>query len=275
LCPGGSPHGPPPRLSIVIPSWKNLGFLDLAVRSLREHSARNHEIIVFFNETDTDCRAWGEGKNILYDESPENLGVCGAVNRAVRLASCDYICFFNDDMYALPGWDTALAQYFGLADKLWLSSTAVEAGRAAACYIGGRDYGSGPSDFREQSLLREFRTLKRPYNVVSTWTPTVLPLANWEAVGGFDEAYFPGPGSDPDLAMKMYAYGCRHFIGVGSSLVYHFSRTTTARFDQRRTMDPRAYFRQKWGMRRGTFLRRILCRDRVITPRLMRKLTSR
>ena len=160
-----------PVFSVIIPSWKNLDCLSLAVRSLQTHSARQHQIIVFFNEVDEDCRGWRDGKDILFGDSPENLGVCSAVNRAAELATSDYICLFNDDMYALPGWDTALAQYAGLSDKLWLSGTALEAGRAAACYIGGCDYGAGPSDFREQELLMEFESLKRPYNVVSTWTP--------------------------------------------------------------------------------------------------------
>ena len=110
--------------------------------------------------------------------------------------------------------------------------------------------------------------------MVSTWTPTVIPRANWEAVGGFDEAYFPGNGSDPDLAMKMYQHGCRHFIGVGTSLVYHFSRRTTARFDAGPKLDDKRYFKQKWGLSRDRFLKRMLHRDEVITPRLLRHLAT-
>ena len=145
----------------------------------------------------------------------------------------------------------------------------IEAGEATPCYIGGRDYGSSPAEFQEERLLNEFAALKRPYNVISTWTPMVVPRSNWEAVGGFDEEYFPGSGSDPDFAMRMYRYGCRHFIGVGTSLVYHFSRTTISRFDSGPRMDPRSRFRRKWGMSRKRFLNRVLRRDRVITPRLL------
>ena len=250
--------------SIVIPTWRNLPFLDLAYRGLTRNSATEHEIIVFFNEMDEACERWAEGKAIRHTGSPENLGVCGAVNRAAGMATTDTICFLNDDMYALPEWDTALEAHCGLADPLWLSGTAVEAGQAATCYIGGQDYGSTPDDFEEERLLCEYRRLKRPYNMVSTWTPILLARRDWDAVGGFDEAYFPGNGSDPDLAMKMYQHGCRHFIGVGTSLVYHFSRTTIARFDRAAAMDPKAYFKQKWGMSWRRFLRRVIRRDSVI-----------
>ncbi|MCK5850269.1 MAG: glycosyltransferase [Kiritimatiellae bacterium] len=254
------------RFSVIIPTWKNLACLDLAYRSVIEHSATDHELIIFFNEYDKDCEQWLEGKKVVSAYSGRNLGVCGAVNRASELMTTDYICFMNDDMYALPGWDVALSCYLGLADKLWLSGTTVEAGKATSCYIGGHDYGNSPETFQEARLLAEHERLMRPYNMVSTWTPTLLSRRDWETIGGFDEEYFPGNGSDPDLAMKMYKHGCRHFIGVGASLMYHFSRSTISRFDgeKKELMDTKAYFKKKWGVSQKRFLKKI-CRDMVIT----------
>lgn len=253
-------------LSIVIPTWKNLPYLDLAVRGIRRNSAAQHQIIVFFNEIDDDSRRWVQGREVTWLGDSLNLGVCGAVNRGMAEAVCEFVCFMNDDMYPLPGWDTELMKHASDADKIWLSGTAVEAGRACECYIGGKDYGSSPSDFREEQLLSEYELIKRPYNVVSTWTPIVMKKRDWDAVGGFDEAYFPGNGSDPDLAMKMYAYGCRNFTGVGSSLVYHFSRRSISRFDGADVMDPKKYFKKKWGMSWKRFLSKVICRGRRITP---------
>lgn len=261
------------RFSILIPTWKNLPYLDLAYRSIRSHSAADHEVIIFFNEFDKDCEKWLTGKDILHDRSDRNLGVCGAVNRAARLATCDFICYMNDDMYVLPRWDAAFEPYLRLSDKLWLSGTAVEAGEATPCYIGGWDYGDSPANFREQELLADCEKIRRPYNIVSTWTPIVLPRANWEAVGGLDENYFPGSGSDPDLAMKMYRHGCRLFIGIGMSIVYHFSRCTISRFDGADVMDPKAYFKAKWKMSWRKFFKKVIYRDRVITPEVMKKMT--
>ena len=263
------------KFSIVIPTWKNLEYLDLCYDGIIANSAMRHEIIVFFNEYDADCGRWTEGKNLLFDKSHDNLGVCGAVNKAVKLATTDYVCYLNDDMYALPGWDTALEQYLGIAEKLCLSGTAVEAGDATACYIGGQDYGRTPAEFQKERILKEYARLKRPYNMVSTWTPMLISKRDWDAVGGFDENYFPGNGSDPDFAMKMYQHGCRHFIGVGSSLVYHFSRRTIARFDGGDVMDPKAYFEKKWGMTWKKFLSKVIRRDEIITDSLLEKLMRR
>lgn len=260
------------RISIIIPTWKNVALIDLTCRGLKRNSAVNHEIIVFFNEYGEAERKWRSGKDILSDSSETNLGVCAAVNRAARLATCDYICYMNDDMYPLPGWDVALDPYMGMDEKLWLSSTPIEPQEANPCAIGSCDYGDSPANFRETDLLRDFEKLKRPYNMVSTWTPFVISRANWEAIGGFDETYFPGNGSDPDLAMKMFKHGCRLFIGVGSSLVYHFARKSTARHDGQKSMDPRSYFKQKWGISWRRFLNSMLYRGEVITPRILDKI---
>ena len=263
------------KYSVIIPTWKNIEFLDLAYKGLVRNSAAEHEIIIFFNEMDSECGRWLKGKKVLSLGSETNLGVCGAVNRAASRATSEHVVFLNDDMYVLPGWDTAFEQYLGMADKLWLSGTAVEAGRATPCYVGGHDYGATPATFREDAILREFGALKRPYNVVSTWTPTLIPRSNWDAIGGFDENYFPGYGSDPDLAMKMYQYGCRHFVGVGSCLVYHFSRRTVSRFDKSPPMDAKAYFEKKWGFSWRYFHERMIFRDHVITPALMDRIAGR
>ena len=257
--------------SVVIPTWKNLQYLDLMYKGLVANSAVSHEIIIFFNEFDESCENWACGKNILFSGSAKNTGVCTAVNRAAKMATTDFVCYMNDDMYPLPGWDTALYGYSGLADKLWLSGTAIEPGNSTPCYIGNTNYGGSPSDFEEERLLGEYRTLFRPYNVVSTWTPVLLSREDWEAIGGFDEEFFPGFGSDPDLAMKMYKHGCRHFIGVGNSLVYHFSKGTTTRFSDSPAMDPQQYFRSKWGISWKKFFKQVIHRNSVISPELLIK----
>jgi len=185
------------RFSVIIPSWKNLACLDLAYRGLKKNSSIDHQILLFFNEFGPEEKAWVADKAVDYDSSAQNLGVCAAVNRAAKQAKTDYICYMNDDMYPLPGWDTALYPYLDISDKIWVSGTPVEPGKANPCAIGYCDYGTSPENFREDDILRDYPRLKRPYNMFSTWTPSVIPRSSWDAVGGFDESYFPGDGSDP------------------------------------------------------------------------------
>jgi len=53
------------------------------------------------------CR-WVREQGFEHTSSPENIGICLAVNEAAMHAKMDYIVYLNDDMYCCPGWDTAL-----------------------------------------------------------------------------------------------------------------------------------------------------------------------
>jgi hypothetical protein len=50
----------------------------------------------------------------------------------------------------------------------------------------------------------------------------------WHQVGGYSIEFSPGMSSDNDFSMKLWRAGCRVFLGVGDSLTYHFSKTSTA-----------------------------------------------
>ena len=66
--------------------------------------------------------------------------------------------------------------------------------------------------------------------------------------------------SDNDFSMKLWHAGCRHFIGVGESLVYHFQCKSTGKVVKN---DGRRQFLNKWGMTQSTFDRFYLRRGQV------------
>jgi len=79
-------------------------------------------------------------------------------------------------------------------------------------------------------------------------------------VGGFSSEFSPGMSSDNDFAMKMWAAGCRVFLGVGDSLVYHFRCKSTGRIVKN---DGRKQFMRKWGISSSLFDRFYLRRGQV------------
>ena len=56
--------------------------------------------------------------------------------------------------------------------------------------------------------------------------------------------------SDNDLSMKLWHAGCRTFIGLGDSFVYHFSQVSTQRIVKN---DGRLQFLHKWGISQRDF----------------------
>ncbi|MEO6032192.1 MAG: glycosyltransferase [Burkholderiaceae bacterium] len=238
--------------SILIPSWNNLESLRLCVQSIRKNSMQPHQIIVHVNDGSDGTREWlmREGLDATFSES--NVGICYAVNEAAQLALHDHIACLNDGMYCMPGWDAALlARIKTLPDeRFMLSGTTIEPVMNANPCVVVADFGATVADFREADLLRAAPTLVRGDWSGATWAPTVVHRKWWFNCGGYSTELSPGVGSGDDFSMKLWQAGCRHFIGVGDSLVYHVQRKSTGKVVGN---DGRRQFLDKWRMTQATF----------------------
>jgi hypothetical protein len=67
--------------------------------------------------------------------------------------------------------------------------------------------------------------------------------------------------SDNDFSMKLWQAGCRHFIGVGDALVYHFQCKSTGKVVKN---DGRRQFLEKWSLSQGSFDRHYLRRGQPL-----------
>jgi hypothetical protein len=83
----------------------------------------------------------------------------------------------------------------------------------------------------------------------------------WTEVGGYSTELSPGMSSDNDLSMKLWHAGCRTFIGLGDSFVYHFACVSTARIVKN---DGRLQFLHKWGISQRDFDRICLHRGEPV-----------
>ncbi|HVN35107.1 MAG TPA: glycosyltransferase [Casimicrobiaceae bacterium] len=252
--------------SIVIPSWNNLRYLRLCVDSLRRHSTRPHQIIVHVNAGDDGTRDWVERERIDHTASDENVGICYALNRAALLARTDYVMYANDDMVAAPGWDVALDAALARVARhrlFMLSGTMVEPEATGNACVVVADLGRDPERFDLGGFARQAPALVRGDWLGATWPPTLVTRAAWHEIGGYSVEFSPGMGSDNDFAMKLWHAGCRVFVGVGSSLFYHFAKVSTARI---RKNDGGRQFLMKWGIAQSAFDRRWLRRGQAVPP---------
>lgn len=240
--------------SILIPSWNNLAYLQLCIESIRLHSQYKHQIIVHLNEGTDGSLEWVREQNDLYyTHSSENIGICKALNNMARLAHTQYICYFNDDMYALPGWDVAMwneIQQIG-HNHFFLSSTMLEPfEKNNPAVISQQDYGQTYEEFEVEKLLNNFHIPQKKDWYGASWPPNVVSIQMWNAVGGYSEEFSPGLYSDPDFSMKLWEKGVRYFKGLSKSRVYHFGSKSLRRIQLN---DGRTTFMQKWGISPGFF----------------------
>lgn len=243
--------------SIIIPTWNNLPFLKLCVASIRKNSATQHQIIVHVNEGSDGTLQWVQDQGLDYTYSQHNIGVCLACNMMRTKVKTDYILYLNDDMYVLPGWDTALAaEVASLPDsRFFLSGTMIQPHNSLDVGILA-NYGDSLETFDEERLLREYMSHPMHDWCGATWPPNLMHRDLWDLVGGYSIEYTPGMYSDPDLTAKLWMAGVRHFKGLANCRVYHFETRSTARV---RKNNGHLQFLLKWGITNSS-LRRNLTR---------------
>ncbi|SMG50535.1 Glycosyltransferase, GT2 family [Marivirga sericea] len=247
-----------PVFSIVIPTWNNLNILKNCIKAIRNHSELNHQIIVFINEGKDDTLEWVKQQEDLdYVFSPENVGICYALNSCRKLFQADYMLYLNDDMYVLPNWDKVLHDEIRSLDTkmFMLSATLIEPTDTGNSCVVVKDYGNGLDNFQEEKLLSEYKSLVKNDWSGSTWPPNIMAVDLWDLVGGLSIEYSPGMYSDPDFSKKIYEAGVKIFKGKGESLVYHFGSKSTKRLGKN---TGRIQFIMKWGLSSKTFTQNFL-----------------
>lgn len=250
--------------SIIIPTWNNLAFAQLCVDSIRKNSAYTHQIILHINDGSDGTLAWAKKENIEFTHTPDNAGICKAVNEAGGRATMDYVVYMNDDMYVCPEWDRQLVAEINSigSDNFMLSSTMIEPQDHRNPCVIVKDYGSTIETFKEADLLKECNTFEKADWSGSTWPPTIVHRKYWLITGGYSIELSPGVSSDDDFAMKMWYAGCRIFKGVGKSRVYHFQSKSTLRIVKN---NGRKQFLMKWGINQSTFNKHFLRRGAPYT----------
>jgi len=250
--------------TILIPTWNNLALLQLCVRSIRQNSRHDHQIIVHVNEGSDGTLEWVKEQKLAHTYSLQNVGICLAVNEAAIQATQDYILYLNDDMYCCPGWDTALVRRLNQLDTdlFMLSGTMIEPRDTGNPCAIVRDYGREVENFDEAGLLAEVPNLRKQDWYGATWPPTLVHKDWWFKVGGYSSEFSPGMSSDNDFSMKLWHAGCRIFLGVGDSFVYHFQCKSTGKVKKN---DGGKQFLHKWGIRQSMFDRYYLRRGQSAT----------
>ncbi len=252
---------------IVIPSWNNLPYLQLCLRSIRENSALRHQIIVLVNDGSDGTVEWlRQQSDIACVHARENIGICLGLNVCRSLIAARYVVYANDDMYFLPGWDVAFQQEISrLSEKhFMLSVTMVEPnGKNPCCLI--RDFGTDLESFREQELLAASREFVKHDWSGASWPPSLMPTETWDLVGGMSVEFSPGMYSDPDLSRKLWHIGVRYFKGLGNGFVYHFGSKSTKRM---RKNKGKTQFLKKWGITSRFFYEKYLKLGTPFTGRL-------
>ncbi len=212
--------------SIIIPTLNNLEYLKLCIKSIRQNSKYNHQIIPHVNIGNDGTIEFLKSENIDFTFSDYNSGICKGMNTASKKSKFEYILYSHDDFYFCPEWDIVLKNEIDQIghNKFYLSGIMMNNGPIKC------NFGNDLNSFDEKMLLNEYKKFNHYDFQGSTWAPHLIHKQIWEKIGGFSEEFSPGTGSDPDLNMKLWKIGVRIFKGLNNCKVYHFGSIVTRNY---------------------------------------------
>ena len=245
--------------SIIVPTFNNLNYLKLCLKSIKKNSKYEHEIIIHINEGTDGTLEYIKKKNVNFTYSKNNIGLCSGVNLAAKKAKTDYILYSHDDMYFCPNWDLVLkSELDKLKSKLfYLSASMIERNSGHFKFDCGSDF----KNFNEKKLLKNYKNLICEDFQGSHWAPHMIHKDIWDNIGGFSEEFNPGIGSDPDLNMKLWKKGVRIFKGLSKFKVYHFGSISLRKKPLLKQNKGARTFLKKWGITTDFFKKYYLRSD--------------
>jgi GT2 family glycosyltransferase len=214
-----------PRASIVITAWRAAPLLITCLRSIaRNVSEVAYEVIVAFNAASETLLADVErvvvGARVV--SSPVNLGFAGACNRAAALARGEYIVFLNDDTEVEPGWLEALVRTADATPEAGAVGSAMLTPDGKLAEAGSIVWRDGGITAVSASVLEKVDPLDGTRQVdYSSACSLLVRRSTWDAVGGFDEEYYPAYFEDVDLCFKIRRNGEGVFCDPSSRVRHH------------------------------------------------------
>jgi glycosyltransferase involved in cell wall biosynthesis len=118
-----TPTAESPRITVVTPSYNQAAFVEQTMRSIHDQDYADVEHIVV-DGVSTDgsleiIKRYGDRATVI---SEPDRGQTDAINKGLRQATGDVVCWLNSDDYFLPGALSTVARFFqDHPDVVWLT----------------------------------------------------------------------------------------------------------------------------------------------------------
>lgn len=240
------PTSATPEVSILIVTRIQPEMLDICLRSIGRHFPAGiaAEVVIVMNEPTESVRGLVRKgcHGVVVAESPVNLGLAGGYNLARSLARGRLLLLLHDDAELLPGSVESLIS--ALRER-------PEAGAVGSRLLNadGSHQLSGAllwnNAWTTQRTLSPLETTAFPVDYV-TLCATLTPVEAWDAVGGLDEAIYPGFYVDADYSTALWAVGRPVYCEPAATVIHRRGTSGNVAFATFLSERNRPYFAKKW-----------------------------
>ena len=192
--------------SVVIVNWNSGIRLRTCIESLLGTAAKA-EILVVDNASEDDSLEMAQGfrNRVNFISNSVNRGLSAAINQAFQTTSTPYVLVLNPDIRVLPGAVFILEEFMNAHPKVG----------AAGGYVNEkylpRDFPTVGSLVLENLGFRQIAGRPRSEAAIAVEQPAAAALMirrdAYDAVGGFDEQFYPAWYEDVDFCRRLKKEG--------------------------------------------------------------------
>ena len=241
-------------LTVIIPVLNCLKYTKQIISQLKECTYSKMEIIIIDNNSTDGTREFLQtiqDENISCIYNKENKGYSYANNQGIEKASCEYICFLNNDTMVFSGWDISLINALDSTDAAFSGPiTNSSAGLQCEDYrlkeVQAVNY---KHKANELSKNKKNSTRTGTFQLIGFCLMSKLSFI--KKLNGFDEGFKLGNFEDMDLILRGMLIK-NHNVIAEDCFIYHFgsiSFSNNKLFDQKQYDENAKYFIKKWGGR--------------------------
>ena len=224
-------------LSFVLCNYKALDYFRFAYQSLRANLDPEHEIVLLDDGSDDGGSGDGAAQwmaslddpNLVRHVEPANVGIAHAYNKAVSLATREYVCVLHSDMYVPPGFDADLLDMLGQGYDFLAAYRAEPPVYAPSPDKADLNCGDRLSDFDPacfHAWAEENRVRNRGVVEPVLFFPWVTRRRLFLDLGGVDLLFLKYMVDDDDLYLRVKLSGAR-YGQARQAAVYHFGSRST------------------------------------------------
>jgi len=233
------------RITSVIPTFNNLSYLKLTVKSVRQNCYYNNMPLVIFAENCTDgTDEWlsenADKLNIEYyiEKNETQRGIGGGIDFCVSKVKTEFVNILHSDFWVAPNQDIELLKlYDEVEGKLIASSFRVQPNifpndppyRPGTVFYPVEDFGAYDDDFKQEVFDQWSKDFSRDNDIrvrKGGGAGYFCRVEDHKWIGGNDPIFEPMYWEDKDLFMRMQMEGYK-FIMTSKSVVWHFASRTS------------------------------------------------
>ncbi len=225
------------EVSVVIPNYNGIAYLDGVLSSLERQTMKNYEVILVDNGSSDGSSAFVMANYpwVHLIELPDNFGFCKAVNEGIKASRAPYVLLLNNDTEAAPDFleemTAAIRRHkkaFSCAAKMVQFHDRDKLDDAGNYYCAlGWSYARGKG--------KDIHTYETEEQIFSACGGAAIYRRKiLDKIGLFDEEHFAYL-EDTDIGYRARIYGYENWYAP-RAMVYHVgSGTTGSRYNHFKT----------------------------------------